>query len=139
MLFEKKVKTLHKNVATSFRSLCKWMQTGFYYPPSHWAQPFDTLISHIHFRHSIYSFPLVFFRLTAVIGINESVHDDEVLFNCDYDIFCKDHDSTTCTKRDGGSVLTAIRRVFPSKRCIDFETGNEIIWIELKDYKPKCL
>jgi len=64
--------------------------------------------------------------------LNDSVHDEEILFNSDYNIFRRDRDDSVSIKKDGGGVLLAVSSKFPAKRRSDFESNIEIIWIEFK-------
>ena len=64
--------------------------------------------------------------------LNESVYDQEILFNSDYNIFRRDRNSSTSTKKDGGGVLLAVNSRLASLRRCDLETNMEILWVEIR-------
>lgn len=64
--------------------------------------------------------------------LNDSVFDEEILYNSDYAIFRRDRDKLLSNKKDGGGVMIAVSSKFPAKRREDLESNLEIIWVELK-------
>ena len=85
--------------------------------------------SHFDIRSSLNDFHVI--SLTET-WLNESVFDQEILFNSDYDIFRRDRDSSNSTKKDGGGVLLAVDSHLASLRRLDLETDIEILWVEIK-------
>ena len=64
--------------------------------------------------------------------LNEFVIDSEILINGSYNIFRRDRNLDTSSKRDGGGVMVAVKSLYNSKRRLDLETNIEIIWVQIE-------
>ena len=69
----------------------------------------------------------------AETWLNESIFDQEILVNGQYQIFRRDRDlETVPDKKDGGGVMLAVSSSIPAKRRHDLEEPNiELLWVEV--------
>lgn len=69
--------------------------------------------------------------------LKSTIFDGEVLDGNFYSIFRRDRSDSPSTKLDGGGVLIAVKKSFAVRRCYEFETEAEIIWVEISLTRKK--
>ena len=62
---------------------------------------------------------------------HDGIYDEEVLPNCNYDIFRRDRCPETSAKESGGGIMLAVHKSLPAIRRREFETTAEMLWVHI--------
>ena len=66
---------------------------------------------------------------------HDGIYDEEVLPNCNYDIFRRDRCPETSAKESGGGIMLAVHKSLPAIRRREFETTAEMLWVHIMPEK----
>lgn len=71
------------------------------------------------------------FIFISATWLDENIFDGEVLTDLPYNLYRRDRSSETSSKRTGGGDFIAVKNNLTSTRRDQFETGLEIVWVEV--------